>query len=76
MKYVSNLPAPDSKESIVCTYEGNGIYRVANSKGLEIHRMHSYVPEGLAEEIAILVRLVRNTGFEQGRSHVRRALGL
>lgn len=47
-----------------------------DSDGTTICRLNSATQEGLARQIAQLVRDMRQVGFEEGRSYVREALGI
>lgn len=74
---VINLPTRASNNEIVCVYEeSTQSYRLQTSEGWRIADLAATTPQGLASEIASLVRIVRDQGFEQGRAHVREALGV
>ena len=73
---VMNVPTRDSNIAIVCVPQENGNFRVQNSEGWEICTICGTTPESIASGISSALTKVRDIGFEQGRGHVRYALGL
>lgn len=74
---VVNLPTAASGTDIQCVYEEDTrSFRLQTGEGWRIADLTATTPQGLASEIASLVRIVRDQGFEQGRAHVRAALGV
>lgn len=75
----TNLPKrnPDGTlagEELVCKPDGDG-FVLHNGEWL-VCRLDAATPEGIAKQIAWLVKDAMDTGFEQGRRHVRAALGV
>lgn len=73
---VTNVPTAASGIGIECKPTENGDYRVQDAEGWEICTICGTTPASIADGIASMARLIRDRGFEQGRAHVRRALGI
>lgn len=73
---VTNVPTAASGIKIECKPTEGGHFRVQTSEGWEICTIHGATPESIADGIASALSLVRDQGFEQGRQHVRTALGI
>ena len=73
---VTNVPTKDSGIGIECKQTEHGDYRVQTTEGWEICVIYGTSPESIANGIASAISLVRDAGFEQGREHVRTALGI
>lgn len=77
-----NIPPVDSEFSIGCDYNpDSNKYRVYQSYSdgrcrYSISELYATTPESLASDIASIVRKARMIGFQQGRQHVREALGI
>lgn len=73
---IKNLPVPGSA-CLQGVADENGSIRIANAEGWLVAEISAgYSRQGVAERIARLLEDARDRGFEQGRAHVRRALGL
>jgi len=48
---------------------------VQDNQGTLICDINAATPEGIARQIAMMATEIQKTGFEQGRAHVRQALG-
>ena len=73
---VTNVPTKGSKTGIECKPTEHGDYRVQTTEGWEICTICGTTPESIASGIASALSKVRDVGFEQGREHVRNALGI
>lgn len=73
---VVNVPTAASGIVIECTPLADGDYRVHTSEGWEICTICATTPASTASGIARAMSMVRDRGFEQGRKHVRDALGI
>lgn len=73
---VTNVPTAASGIGIECKPTENGDFRVQTSEGWEICTICGTTPASVADGIASAIRMVRDRGFEQGRQHVRTALGI
>lgn len=73
---VTNVPTAESGIGIECQVTEQGDYRVQTTEGWEICTITGATPESIATGIASALQLVRDRGFEQGRKHVRAALGI
>jgi len=76
-----NLPVKDSNLEIKGVPWKNGKgeflgYLITDTHDWKICEIHDTTPEGVADQIATAIREARDTGFEQGRAHVRKALGI
>lgn len=73
---VTNIPTSASGIGIEGVVTEHGDFRVQTSEGWEIVEISAGTPNAIARNIATVVRMARDAGFEQGRAHVRKALGL
>ena len=73
---VVNVPPKGGNVGIECKPTEHGDYRVQTSDGWEICTICGTSPESIASGIASAIRMVCDVGFEQGREHVRAALGI
>ena len=73
---LTNLPKAQKslEDDVQCDYE-NGVYTL-HAGGWRICTMHAQTPDGMARDIAAAIRTARDRGFEHGREHVRKALGV
>lgn len=74
---IVNVPQKDDIHTLIeCVPQDNGDFLVQTSSGWSICELCGSSPESLAREIASALTGMRDIGFEQGRRHVRMALGL
>lgn len=72
MSSVINLP---TKDYVKCKPIEYG-FRVYNNEGYTVCEIRAATPEGIADQIAHAIISARDAGFEMGRAHVRKALGI
>jgi uncharacterized protein (DUF433 family) len=75
MQHLTNLPTKASGVTIQGKVTGIGNIRIFTSDGWTICELYTHHPQALADDIAEAIRMARDSGFEQGRAHVRAALG-
>lgn len=76
---MNNLPTPQQGEVDAKVCNGEAIIRNPSGfivKTIRLGVFDTQIEQYIANEIAIAINEARNIGFEQGRAHVRRALGL
>ena len=77
-----HVPEKDSKFGINCKYDedcNNFILHSTNPTGecrFSMFTICGTTPESICSDIARLAREMQKVGFEQGRKHVREALGI
>lgn len=73
---IANVPTAASGIGIECKPQENGDYLVQTAKGSAICTINGTAPASIASGIASMAMLIRDRGFEQGRKHIRHALGI
>lgn len=73
---IKNVPTAASGVGIECIQAENGDYLVQTADGWKICTICGTTPASIASGIALMAMLIRDRGFEQGRKHVRHALGI
>jgi hypothetical protein len=77
---ISNLPTRESGLDIVGKVRKNAqgeflSYFITDSHEWKITEIMAATPEGIANQIATAIKEARDIGFEQGRAHIRKAIG-
>ena len=77
---MSNLPTKESGLDIIGKIRKNAQgeflgYLIADSHEWKICEISAATPEGIVNQIAIAIKEARDIGFEQGRAHIRKAIG-
>lgn len=77
---MSNLPTKESGLGIVGKVKKNSQgeflgYLIADTHEWRITEIAAATPEGIADQIATAIKEARDIGFEQGRAHIRKAIG-
>ena len=77
---MSNLPTRESGLGIVGKVKKNAqgevlSYLIIDSHEWKITEIMAASPESIVDQIATAVKEARDIGFEQGRAHIRKAIG-
>lgn len=78
---MSNLPTKDGGLTLIGKIRKDAqgevqSYLITDSHDWRVTEISVTTPEGIADQIAWAIKEARDIGFEQGRAHVRKALGL
>jgi hypothetical protein len=78
---MNNLPTKKSGIDIIScirkTPEGELLkYVIQDDHGWKICDIDITTPEDIAHQISLAIKDARDIGFEQGRAHIRKALGI
>ena len=71
---ITNVPTSESLVAIKCKHTDEGDYQIYTSEGAIICVIRGTTPDSICEGLATVVP--RDIGFDQGRSYIRKALGL
>lgn len=78
---MNNLPTKESQVEVVSKLRKDSIgdpmtYVILDSHDYIITEINITTPEDIAHQIANAIKEARDIGFEQGRKHIRKALGV
>jgi hypothetical protein len=78
---MNNLPTRESQVEIVSKLRKDPkgellAYVVLDDHGYIICEINITTPEDIVHQIAVAIKEARDIGFEQGRKHIRKALGV
>ena len=74
--HVTNVPRKDDPNGFECDPMEDGGFHLRTTDGTTIVHIESATAKGMASQIAHMATCIRDAGFEQGRAHVRKALGV
>ena len=73
---VKNLPTKKSGIELVPHVTENGNIHILTSEGWLVCDIASTTPKGIASDIATIIRLARDIGYQQAQQDIRNALGV